>query len=64
VKTHQFWHNYPVALLDDVAAFCVEKNIPILMNLGSDQEGGDYRYLPDRYRRLRIIYSHAAVPRY
>jgi predicted TIM-barrel fold metal-dependent hydrolase len=64
VKTHPFWHNYPVALLDEVAAFCSEKNFPILMHLGSDQENGDYRYLPDRHPGLRIIYAHAAVPRY
>jgi len=64
VKTHPFWHNYPVALLDDVAAFCAEKNLPILMHLGSDQERGDYRYLPERHPKLRIIYAHAAVPRY
>jgi len=64
VKTHPFWHNYPVALLDDVAAFCAEKNLPILMHLGSDQERGDYRYLPERHPKMRIIYAHAAVPRY
>lgn len=64
VKTHPFWHNYPVAFLDDVAAFCAEKNFPILMHLGSDQECGDYRYLPERHPRLKVIYAHAAVPRY
>jgi predicted TIM-barrel fold metal-dependent hydrolase len=64
VKTHPFWHNYPVALLDDVATFCTEKNIPILMHLGSDRERGDYRNLPERHPRLRIIFAHAAVPRY
>ena len=64
VKTHPFWHSYPVALLDDVAAFCEEKNLPILMHLGSDHERGDYRYLPERHPRLRIIYAHAAVPRF
>jgi predicted TIM-barrel fold metal-dependent hydrolase len=64
VKTHPFWHNYPVDFLDDVAAFCAEKNFPILMHLGSDQECGDYRYLPERHPRLKVIYAHAAVPRY
>jgi predicted TIM-barrel fold metal-dependent hydrolase len=64
VKTHPFWHNYPIAFLDDVAAFCVEKDFPILIHLGSDQECGDYRYLPERHPGLKIIYAHAAVPRY
>lgn len=64
VKTHPFWHNYPVAMLDDVAAFCSEKNIPILMHLGSDRERGDYRYLPERHPGLRIVYAHAGVPHY
>lgn len=62
VKTHPFWHSYPVDMLDDVAAFCEEKNLPILMHLGGDRESGDYRYLPERHPRLRIIYAHAAVP--
>jgi predicted TIM-barrel fold metal-dependent hydrolase len=64
VKTHPFWHNYPVSMLDDVAAFCAEKNMPLLMHLGSDQENGDYRYLPERHPGLKIIYAHAAVPRF
>lgn len=62
VKTHPFWHSYPVSMLDDVAAFCEERNLPILMHLGGDRESGDYRYLPERHPRLKIIYAHAAVP--
>lgn len=62
VKTHPFWHGYPVRMLDDVAAFCEERNLPILMHLGGDQESGNYRYLPERHPRLKIIYAHAAVP--
>jgi predicted TIM-barrel fold metal-dependent hydrolase len=62
VKTHPFWHNYPVRMLDDVAAFCAEENLPILMHLGGDRESGDYRYLPERHPRLKIVYAHAAVP--
>ena len=64
VKTHPFWHNYPIALLDDAAAFCAEKDLPILIHLGSDQACGDYRYLPERHPDLRVIYAHAAVPHY
>jgi predicted TIM-barrel fold metal-dependent hydrolase len=62
VKTHPFWHNYPIYMLDDVAAYCEEKNLPILMHLGGNRENGDYRFLPDRHPRLKIIYAHAATP--
>jgi predicted TIM-barrel fold metal-dependent hydrolase len=62
VKTHPFWHSYPITMLDDVAAFCEEKNMPILVHLGGDRESGDYRFLPERHPRLRIIYAHAATP--
>jgi predicted TIM-barrel fold metal-dependent hydrolase len=64
VKTHPFWHSYPVALLDDVAAFCEERGLPILIHLGSNRENGDFRFLPERHPKLKIIYAHAAVPRY
>jgi predicted TIM-barrel fold metal-dependent hydrolase len=62
VKTHPFWHSYPVYMLDDVAAYCEETNLPILMHLGGDRESGDYRYLPEHHPGLRIIYAHAGVP--
>lgn len=62
VKTHPFWHNYPVRMLDDVAAFCEEKSLPILMHLGGNRESGEYCYLPERHPRLKIVYAHAAVP--
>jgi predicted TIM-barrel fold metal-dependent hydrolase len=62
VKMHPFWHSYPVHMLDDVAAYCEEMNLPILMHLGGDRESGDYRYLPEQHPGLRIIYAHAAVP--
>jgi len=32
------------------------------MHLGGDRESGDYRYLPERHPRLKIVYAHAAVP--
>lgn len=64
VKTHPFWHNYPVRNLDDAAALCQEKEMPILIHLGGNGKTGDYRYLPDRFPKLKIIYAHAAVPYY
>jgi predicted TIM-barrel fold metal-dependent hydrolase len=64
VKTHPFWHRYSINLLDDVAAYCVEKDWVLLMHLGSDLERGDYRYLPERHSKLKIIYAHAGLPFY
>lgn len=64
VKAHPFWHRYPVRLLDETAAFCVEKDWPLLIHLGADAERGDYRVLPTRHPRLRVLYAHAGVPFY
>lgn len=64
VKAHPFWHSYPVALLDSVAAFCAERNMPMLIHLGGSRDQGDFRYLPERHPRLNIIYAHAGVPLY
>ena len=62
VKAHPFWHRYPLSLLDDVAAYCVERDWPLLVHLGSDREGNDPRTLPDRHPRLKMVYAHAGVP--
>jgi len=62
VKTHPFMYRHPVAMLDEVAAYCVEKGWPILMHLGTNRARGDYRYLPDRHPKLNIIYAHAGIP--
>jgi predicted TIM-barrel fold metal-dependent hydrolase len=62
VKTHPFMYRHPVAMLDDTAAYCVEKGWPILMHLGTDNVRGDYRYLPERHPKLKIIYAHAGIP--
>lgn len=64
VKTHPFMHRYPVAMLDDVAAYCGDRGLPILLHLGGDRERGDYRYLPERHPKLKILYAHAGVPFY
>ena len=64
VKAHPFWHRYPVAVLNDVAAYCSDKDLPILVHLGGDRERGDYRYLPEHYPRLKVVYAHAGVPFY
>lgn len=64
VKSHPFWNRYPVSELDDVAAYCEDNNLPLLVHLGGDQKRGDYRFLPDRHPRLKVIYAHAGVPFY
>jgi predicted TIM-barrel fold metal-dependent hydrolase len=64
VKCHPFWHCYPVAMLDNVAAYCSERSLPILIHLGGNKERGDYKFLPERHPKLKIIYAHAGVPYY
>ncbi|MGB9499032.1 MAG: amidohydrolase family protein [Dissulfuribacterales bacterium] len=64
VKCHPFWHQYPVDLLDDAAALCSEKGIPILIHIGGKKDNGDFRYLPERHPKLNVIYAHAGVPHY
>ena len=64
VKSHPFWHRYPVSELDDVAAYCEDKNFPLLVHLGGDRGRGNYRFLPDRHPHLKVIYAHAGVPFY
>ena len=62
VKAHPFWHRYPVSALDDIARLCVERDLPLLIHLGGDRQRGDYKFLPERHRGLKIIYAHAGVP--
>lgn len=62
LKTHPFMYCHPVAMLDDAATYCAKKGWPILMHLGCDQIHGDYRYLPERHPKLKIIYAHAGIP--
>lgn len=64
VKCHPFWHRYPVSLLKEAAALCVEKSLPLLIHLGGKSENGDFRWLPENFPTLKIIYAHAGVPHY
>ncbi len=64
VKSHPFWHRYPVKLLDPVAGYCAENGLPLLVHLGGDAERGDFRCLPDRHPKLKIVYAHAGIPFY
>lgn len=64
VKCHPFWHQYGVEKLQAVAPYCAEKGLPLLIHLGAKKGEGDFRYLPDRFPDLKIIYAHAGVPFY
>lgn len=61
VKTHPWWHQYPVRKLEKVAEWCEKNNYPIQIHLGIG-EMGDYKYLPEKFPNLKIIYLHAGVP--
>ena len=60
VKAHPFMHQYSIKTLDSIAAMCQSKNIPILIHLSS--ETNSYKYLPQHYPDLKIIYAHAGLP--
>ena len=62
VKCHLFWHQYSTKLLDGAAALCNEKKKAMILHHGVDDGQGDYKYLPERYPDLNIIYAHASVP--
>lgn len=61
VKTHPWWHQYPVKKLEKVAEWCEKNNYPIQVHLGIGKMG-DYKYLPEKFPNLKIIYLHAGVP--
>lgn len=60
VKAHPFMHQYSIKTLDSIAAMCQSKNIPILIHLSSETDS--YKYLPQHYPELKIIYAHAGLP--
>ena len=60
VKAHPFMHQYSIKSLDQVAALCETKGIPIIIHLSS--EPYSYQYLPETYPKLKIIYAHAGLP--
>jgi predicted TIM-barrel fold metal-dependent hydrolase len=64
VKAHPFWHRYAVEELDAVAEVCQARGRPMLVHLGAPGERGDFRRLPDRFPRLKLLYAHALIPWY
>jgi len=64
VKCHPFWHRFAMNRLDAAAAFCVDKGLPLLLHLGGKTDNGNFRYLPERFPDLKLVYAHAGVPHY
>ncbi len=64
VKAHPFWHQYAVEALDPIAELCQARGRPMLVHLGAPGERGDFRRLPDRFPRLKLLYAHALIPWY
>jgi uncharacterized protein len=60
VKAHPFMHGYGIKALDPVAAMCESKGIPMIIHLSS--EPNSYKYLPEKYPKLKVIYAHAGLP--
>jgi len=61
VKAHPYWHNYSIELLTTVADYCETNECPMLIHLGTGDKG-DFRLLPERFPKLKVIYAHAGVP--
>ncbi|MCY8939655.1 amidohydrolase family protein [Peribacillus frigoritolerans] len=60
VKAHPFMHEYNIKALDPVAAMCETKGIPMIIHLSSEPDS--YKYLPENYPELKLIYAHAGLP--
>ena len=60
VKAHPFMHQYSIKVLDPLAAMCESKGIPMIIHLSSERDS--YKYLPENYPKLKLIYAHAGLP--
>lgn len=60
VKAHPFMHEYRMQELAPAAALCEEKGVPMLIHLSSERDS--YKYLPEKYPKLKLIYAHAGLP--
>jgi uncharacterized protein len=60
VKAHPFMHEYSIKALDPVAAMCELKGKPMIIHLSSEKDS--YKYLPENYPKLKLIYAHAGLP--
>ena len=60
VKAHPFMHQYSIKALDPIAAMCEAAGIPMIIHLSSERDS--YKYLPEHYPKLKLIYAHAGLP--
>ncbi|MFS0864376.1 amidohydrolase family protein [Fredinandcohnia sp. 179-A 10B2 NHS] len=60
VKAHPFMHQYKIEKLASVAALCESKKVPMIIHLSSEKDS--YKYLPEHFPNLNIIYAHAGLP--
>ncbi|MFP7298748.1 amidohydrolase family protein [Neobacillus niacini] len=60
VKAHPFMHEYSIRALDPVASMCEAKGKPMIIHLSSETDS--YKYLPENYPNLKLIYAHAGLP--
>lgn len=60
VKAHPFMHEYSIKELDPIAAMCETKGVPMIIHLSSEPDC--YKYLPEKYPELKLIYAHAGLP--
>lgn len=60
VKAHPFMHKYSIKELDRVALMCETLKKPMIIHLSSEKDS--YKYLPEKYPDLKLIYAHAGLP--
>lgn len=60
VKAHPFMHGYSIKALDPVAAMCESRGVPMIIHLSSELDS--YKYLPENFPKLKLIYAHAGLP--
>ncbi|MGE5417040.1 MAG: amidohydrolase family protein [Acidobacteriota bacterium] len=60
VKVHWFFHRFAHDMLDQVAGYCQERSLPMLVHLPPDPDA--CFYLPHKFPQLKVIYAHAGVP--
>jgi len=60
VKAHPFMHAYSIKALEPVAALCESKGVPMIIHLSSEIDS--YKYLPENFPKLKLIYAHAGLP--
>ncbi|MBB6452533.1 putative TIM-barrel fold metal-dependent hydrolase [Salirhabdus euzebyi] len=60
VKAHPFMHQYSIQTLDPVAEMCEKLGKPMIIHLSAEKDS--YKYLPENYPDLKLIYAHAGLP--